>query len=241
MIAPEFADFCRLNSRPCPLIEQTGPGNPEPRLSAPGADLRIDVPRYRVFRKGVADAVEPTEIISLWRDDFVGFLLGCSFTFEAALMTAGLPVRHIELGRNVPMFRTNIPCRPAGRFAGPLVVSMRPYRPELVGRVREITGRFPTMHGEPVHIGDPAGLGIDDITRPDFGDAVPIEPGEIPVFWACGVTPQLALAQARPDMAVTHSPGCMFVTDLLERDLNPLTGKIAACESPCSPRPKAGT
>lgn len=211
--AADFAEFCRLNARPCPLIEQLDVGDPQPRRSAPGADLRTDVPRYRVFRSGEPDPHEPTEIRELWRDDLVGFLLGCSFTFEAALVAAGLPVRHIDQGRNVPMYRTNVACRPAGRFAGPLVVSMRPYRPEQIERVREISGRYPTMHGEPVHVGDPAAIGIGDLTRPDFGDAVTIEPGETPVFWACGVTPQLALAAARPELAVTHSPGCMFVTD----------------------------
>ncbi|HQU44280.1 MAG: DUF1445 domain-containing protein [Planctomycetia bacterium 21-64-5] len=215
-VAEEFAEFCRLNSRPCPLIEQTGPGDPEPKRSAPGADLRTDVPRYRVFRDGVPESNEPTEIVSWWRDDFVGFLLGCSFTFEAALLAAGLPVRHIELGRNVPMFRTQLACRSAGRFAGPLVVSMRPFRPEHVEQVREITARYPTMHGAPVHVGGPAELGIADLSRPDFGDAVPVASDEVPVFWACGVTPQLALAAAKPEIAITHSPGCMFVTDLRE-------------------------
>ncbi|HET6879100.1 MAG TPA: putative hydro-lyase [Pirellulales bacterium] len=213
-VAEEFAEFCRLNSRPCPLIEQTDRGDPEPKRSAPGADLRTDVPRYRVFRQGVAEASEPTDVLSLWRDDFVGFLLGCSFTFERALLAAGLPVRHIELGSNVPMYRTNISCVPAGRFAGPLVVSMRPYRPSDINPVREITGRYSTMHGEPVHVGDPAAIGIRDLAAPDFGDAVHLEPDEVPVFWACGVTPQLALATARPEIAITHSPGCMFVTDL---------------------------
>lgn len=219
MVADDFADFCRLNSRPCPLIEQTEPGDPEPKQAAAGADLRTDVPRYRVFRNGLPEAAEPTDILSLWRDDFVGFLLGCSFTFESALAAAGLPVRHVELGRNVPMYRTNIACRPAGRFAGPLVVSMRPYRPEQVEQVREITGRYPTMHGEPVHVGDPSAIGIGHLGSPDFGDAVPIGPDEIPVFWACGVTPQLALTAARPEIAITHSPGCMFVTDLREEGL----------------------
>jgi uncharacterized protein YcsI (UPF0317 family) len=215
-IAEEFAEFCRLNSRPCPLIEQTEPGDPQPKRSAPGADLRTDVPRYRVFRDGVPESNEPTEIVAWWRDDFVGFLLGCSFTFEAALLAAGLPVRHLELGRNVPMFRTQLACRSAGRFAGPLVVSMRPFRPDQVEQVREITARYPTMHGAPVHVGDPAELGIADLTRPDFGDAVPVASDEVPVFWACGVTPQLALAAAKPEIAITHSPGCMFVTDLRE-------------------------
>ena len=212
--AADFAEFCRQNSRACPLVAQTAPGQAEPAEAAPGADLRTDVPRYRVFRQGVRDESEPTDIRNLWRGDFVGFLLGCSFTFERALIEAGLGVRHIDEGRNVPMYRTSVACRPAGRFAGPLVVSMRPYRPEQIERVREISGRYPRMHGAPIHVGDPRALGIEDLARPEFGEAVTIHPGEIPVFWACGVTPQLALAAARPELAITHSPGCMFVTDL---------------------------
>lgn len=214
--ADDFARFCQENDRPCPLIARTEPGNPEPALAAAAADLRTDVPKYRVFLGGQLQPEEPTDIRHLWRDDFVGFLLGCSFTFETALVNAGLPVRHIDQGRNVPMYRTTIPCRPAGRFSGPLVVSMRPYAPEQVERVIEITGRYPSMHGAPLHLGDPAALGIADLSRPDFGDPVTVEPHEIPLFWACGVTPQLALAAARPELAITHSPGCMFVTDLLE-------------------------
>jgi uncharacterized protein YcsI (UPF0317 family) len=212
--AKDFAEFCRLNDRPCPLVSQTEPGNPEPAQVAPGADLRTDVPRYRVFCRGVPEAVEPTDIANLWREDFVGFLLGCSFTFEAALEAAGLPPRHIEQGCNVPMYRTSIACTPAGRFAGPLVVSMRPYRPEQIDRVRDVTGRYPAMHGAPIQVGEAASIGIADIARPDFGDAVTICDGEVPVFWACGVTPQLALAEAKPEIAITHSPGCMFVTDV---------------------------
>jgi uncharacterized protein YcsI (UPF0317 family) len=211
--ADEFAEFCRLNDRPCPLVAITAPGDPCPHDAAPSADLRTDVPRYRVFRHGEAAVEEPTDIRDLWRDDFVAFLLGCSFTFEAALVAAGLGVRHIDERRNVPMFRTNGPCQAAGRFAGPLVVSMRPYRPEQIDDVVRITGRFPRMHGAPIHVGDPAAIGIADIAQPDFGDAVTIRRGEIPVFWACGVTPQLALLAARPEIAITHSPGHMFVTD----------------------------
>ena len=216
--AVEFAEFCRLNDRPCPLLEQTDPGDPQPRSAAPGADLRSDVPRYRIFRRGVAEAVEPTDIRDLWRDDFVGFLLGCSFTFENALQRAGLPVRHIDQRRNVPMYRTALPCKPAGRFAGNLVVSMRPYPRELVEQVVAVTSRFPTMHGGPIHIGDPAALGIADLARPDFGEAVTIHPGEVPIFWACGVTPQVALLDAQLELAITHSPGCMFVTDWRDAD-----------------------
>jgi uncharacterized protein YcsI (UPF0317 family) len=215
-VADDFAQFCHLNDRPCPLLEQTERGYPEPTHSAPGADLRRDVPRYRIFRRGRHEAVEPSDVTALWRDDFVGFLLGCSFTFEAALEAAGLPVRHIHERRNVPMYRTAIACQPAGRFAGPMVVSMRPYRAEQIEQVIEITSRYPTMHGAPLHVGDPAALGITDLVRPDFGDAVTIHEDEIPVFWACGVTPQLALLAAAPEIAITHSPGHMFVTDWKE-------------------------
>jgi uncharacterized protein YcsI (UPF0317 family) len=213
LVADDFDRFCRNNARACPLLSRTEPGDPEPRDAAPGADLRRDVPRYRVFRHGRPDDTEPAQIADLWRDDFVGFLLGCSFTFERALAAAGLPVRHVQEGRNVPMFRTSIPCESAGRFAGPMVVSMRPYLPEQVDRVAEITARYPRMHGGPIHVGDPAAIGIENLARPDFGDPVTVAPGELPVFWACGVTPQLALAAAAPDLAITHSPGCMFVTD----------------------------
>jgi uncharacterized protein YcsI (UPF0317 family) len=214
--AADFAMFCELNPRPCPLLEQTLPGDPEPKECAPGADLRTDVPRYRVFHHGVAEAGEPTAITNLWRDDFVTFLLGCSFTFESALQQTGLPVRHIDLGRNVPMYRTNIACRPAGRFAGPLVVSMRPYRADQVDAVTAVTSSFPRMHGAPIHIGDPAAIGIADVGRVDFGDPVPVAAGEVPVFWACGVTPQLAILAARPELAITHAPGHMFITDWLD-------------------------
>lgn len=211
--ADEFAEFCRLNPKPCPLVCRTEPGNYAPMVAA-DADIRTDVGRYRVFRGGVPDAEEPSDVRSLWRDDFVTFLIGCSFTFEAGLIAAGLPVRHIDEGRNVPMFRTNRPCAPAGRFAGPLVVSMRPYRPEHVEQATAISGSYPKMHGAPVHIGDPATIGIADPQRPDFGESVTIRAGETPVFWACGVTPQLALLAAKPEIAITHSPGFMFITDL---------------------------
>ncbi|MEX2113660.1 MAG: putative hydro-lyase [Pirellulales bacterium] len=211
--AADFAEFCRLNPRPCPLLEQTTPGDPQPRRCAPGADLRTDVPRYRVFRQGVLEPTELTDVSHFWRDDLAGFLLGCSFTFEHALASAGLPVRHVDERRNVPMYRTSQACRPAGRFSGNLVVSMRPLRPEQVEQAIAITSRFPTMHGAPIHVGDPGALGIANLARPEFGEPVTIHPGEVPVFWACGVTPQLALLDAKPELAITHSPGCMFVTD----------------------------
>ncbi len=214
--AVDFAEFCRLNDRPCPLLEQTAPGDPHPRALAPSADLRTDLPGYRVFRNGTPEIDEPIDISHLWRDDLVSFLLGCSFTFENALIAAGLRVRHIDQRRNVPMYRTSRRCHPAGRFAGDLVVSMRPFRPEQIDEVVAVTNRFPTMHGGPIHVGDPAALGIVELARPDFGDAVTIDPGEVPVFWACGVTPQLAICESGCEFAITHSPGRMFVTDYLD-------------------------
>jgi uncharacterized protein YcsI (UPF0317 family) len=222
--ADEFAEFCRRNPKPCPLLEQTAPGDPEPRACAPGADLRTDVPRYRVFRGGQPERDEPSDVRRLWRDDLVSFLLGCSFTFENALVRAGLSIRHVDQGRNVPMYRTTLACQPAGRFGGNLVVSMRPFKPESIERVIAVTGRYPTMHGAPVHVGDPREIGIDDLARPDFGDAATIHSGEVPVFWACGVTPQVALVGARLELAVTHSPGCMFVTDWRDLDQETASG-----------------
>ncbi|MBW3543392.1 MAG: putative hydro-lyase [Planctomycetes bacterium] len=216
--AAEFLLFCQRNPKPCPLLDVTEPDDPVPRIAAPHADLRTDLPRYRVWRDGeLID--EPTDVRSVWREDLVAFVIGCSFTFEAALVRAGVPVRHIELGTNVPMFRTDIACRPAGRFHGPLVVSMRPLRPADAIRAIEITSRYPAVHGAPVHVGLPEQIGIGDLSRPDYGDAVPVAADELPVFWACGVTPQAALAQARPAFAITHSPGCMFVTDVLDETL----------------------
>lgn len=217
-LAFDFLLFAQRNPKPCPVIEVTDVGSAEPTLSAPGADLRTDVPRYCVYRDG-ALASEVTDLRSVWRDDFVSFLLGCSFTFESALLRAGVPVRHIEEGRNVPMFITSIPCAPAGVFRGPLVVTMRPIPAPLVARAVQISGRYPGVHGAPVHLGDPATIGIRDLQAPDFGDAVTIRPGEVPVFWACGVTPQAVAMQAKPPLMLTHAPGHMFITDLRNEEL----------------------
>lgn len=219
--ARDFREFCRRNPRPCPLLDVTAPGSPEPRRIAPGADLRLDVPRYRVYRNG-ALAEEVDDLLALWRDDFVAFLLGCSFTFEAALLAAGVPLRHLELGCNVAMYRTSIECAPAGPFRGPLVVSMRPIPEPLVARATAITRDLPAAHGAPVHAGDPAALGIADLSRPDYGDPLPVRSGEIPVFWACGVTPQAAAVAARLPLLISHAPGYMFVSDLRDRDLQGL-------------------
>jgi uncharacterized protein YcsI (UPF0317 family) len=217
-LAFDFLLFCHRNPKPCPLLDVTEVGSPEPALVAPGADVRTDVPRYRVYRRGeLVD--EPTDLHAWWRDDLVAFLLGCSFTFENALIEAGVPVRHIEQGVNVPMYRTNRACLPAGVFRGPLVVSMRPMTPAQALTATRVCGRFPRAHGAPIHFGDPSALGIRDLDRPDFGDPVEVRPGEVPVFWACGVTPQAAAMDARPPLLLTHSPGHMFVTDLRDAQL----------------------
>jgi len=213
----DFLLFCQRNPKPCPLLDVTEPGDPEPRHIAPGADLRTDLPCYRVWEHGqLID--EPTDVVRHWRDDLVSFLVGCSFTFEQALQDSGIPIRHIEMGRNVPMFRTNIACRPAGRMHGPMVVSMRPMTPGHAIEATRICARYPRAHGTPVHLGDPSAIGITDVMNPDYGDAVEIRPGEIPVFWACGVTPQAALMHAKPPFAITHKPGHMFVCDLKDSD-----------------------
>jgi uncharacterized protein YcsI (UPF0317 family) len=216
-LAFDFLRFCQRNPKPCPILDVTAPGVWDPRLVAPGADIRTDVPRYRVYQRGVL-AEEPTDITSWWRKDLVAFLLGCSFSFEAAMQRAGLPVRHLEQRCNVPMYRTNLPCTPAGPFRGPLVVTMRPLTPAQAIEAVIITSRYPQAHGAPVHFGDPGAIGISDLTRPDFGDAVTMRAGEVPVFWACGVTPQAVLMEVKPEIAITHSPGCMFVTDRLAED-----------------------
>ncbi|HEY3788370.1 MAG TPA: putative hydro-lyase [Urbifossiella sp.] len=214
----DFLLFCQRNPKPCPLLDVTEPGSPEPKLVAPGSDLRTDLPAYRIWKHGeLVD--EPTDLKKHWRDDLVAFVIGCSFTFENALLAAGVPVRHIEENVNVPMFKTSIACRPAGQFSGPMVVSMRPLAPAQTVKAVRICSRFPRAHGAPVHLGDPAAIGILDIMRPDFGDSVTIRPGESPVFWACGVTPQAVLMEAKPPFAITHKPGHMFVTDWKDTDL----------------------
>ncbi|TBY42941.1 putative hydro-lyase [Rhizobium leguminosarum bv. viciae] len=216
--AADFLNFCLANPKPCPLLAVSRPGD----ASLPGAgkdiDIRTDVPSYRIFRDGNLIG-EVESIANIWQDDFVSFLIGCSFSFEWALLGAGLNVRHIELGTNVPMYKTNIECVSAGAFSGQYVASMRPMKPADAIRAIEITSRMPQVHGAPVHFGDPSAIGIADIAYPDYGDAVPIREGEVPVFWACGVTPQVALANAKPPIAITHSPGCMLLTDIPDDDL----------------------
>lgn len=204
--------FAQRNPKPCPVLEVTDAGSPRTVL-APGADLRTDLPRYRVWHDGEL-VVEPTDATAHWRDDLVAFLIGCSFTFEGALAQAGVPLRHLDQGRNAAMYVTNQECRPAGRLHGPLVVSMRMIPAELVETATRVSALMPAVHGGPVHVGDPAALGIASLANPDFGDPVDGEPGDIPVFWACGVTPQAVLMASKPPFAITHAPGHMFITDV---------------------------
>ncbi|MFJ1609175.1 putative hydro-lyase [Streptomyces sp. NPDC088253] len=203
--------FCTRNPKSCPVLDVTDAGSWTTPL-AQDADLRTDLPRYRVWEHGeLVD--EPTDVIDRWRDDLVSFLIGCSFTFEWALTEAGVPMRHIEQGRNVSMYVTERECRPAGRLHGPMVVSMRPVPPGHVAAAIRESSLLPAVHGSPVHCGEPSVLGIEDLSRPDFGDPVDAAPGDIPVFWACGVTPQAAVMASRPPFAITHAPGQMFLTD----------------------------
>ncbi len=212
-----FLLFCVRNPKPCPILDVLEPGQVEPTI-APGADLRTDLPLYRVFRKG-EPGEEVKDISAVFDDTMVSFLLGCSFSFEDALVKAGVPVRNLEEGKNVSMYITNRVCRPAGPFSAPLVVTMRPMRPEEAIRATQVTTRFHLTHGAPIHVGSPEDLGIKDIEQPDFGDPVETRPGEIPVFWACGVTSTLAVTSAPLPLAITHSPGHMFVSDLLDDHL----------------------
>lgn len=217
-MAFDFLLFCQRNPKPCPLLEVVESGSPEPRQFAPGADLRVDVGKYRVYQYGELTA-EVEDVSEYWRDDLVSFLLGCSFSFESALLRAGIGLRHIEAETNVPMYITNIQTVQAGKFSGPMVVSMRPIPEEKIVRAIQVTSRFPAVHGAPIHIGDPEAIGIQDISRPDLGDPAEIREGEVPVFWACGVTPQAVAMSSKPPLMITHSPGHMFITDVRDEDL----------------------
>ncbi len=212
-LADAFLRFCQSNPKPCPLLGVTEPGSPHLPDLGSDLDLRTDLPRYRVWSGG-ALVDEPTDLRRVWRDDLVGFAIGCSFSFEEALLAEGIEMRHLSQGRNVPMYRTNVPTRAAGPFHGPMVVSMRPLKAADAIRAVQITSRFPAVHGAPVHLGDPSLIGIPDLSRPDYGDAVDLHADELPVFWACGVTPQSVVAASKPDFCITHMPGHMLVTDL---------------------------
>jgi uncharacterized protein YcsI (UPF0317 family) len=216
--AHDFLLFCQRNPRPCPVLAVGDAGSAQLPSLAADLDLRSDLPRYRVWRDGEL-VEELADVTALWRDDLVAFAIGCSFSFEWAMQAEGIGIRHIEQGCNVPMYRTNLPTQAAGAFSGPMVVSMRPLAAADAIRAVQITARFPAVHGAPVHIGDPALIGIADLGRPDYGDPVSVAPHELPVFWACGVTPQAALQQARPKFCITHAPGAMLITDLLNHQI----------------------
>ena len=214
----DFLLFCQRNPKPCPLLEVLDPGKFRTEFLSKNADIRTDIPRYNIYQKGnLVKTV--SDIRSLWKSDFVTFLIGCSFSFEEALLRSKIPIRHIEENKNVPMFMTNVPCESAGVFHGPMVVTMRPVPPDKVTRAVQITARYASVHGAPVHIGDPSKIGIRNLNRPDFGDPVTLRKEEIPVFWACGVTPQAVVMRAKPELCITHTPGHMFISDVLNEEL----------------------
>ncbi|MDL0401741.1 putative hydro-lyase [Corynebacterium lehmanniae] len=207
----DFLLFAQRNPKPCPLLGVLEPGQVSSSLLA-GGDIRTDIPSYRVFSQGsLID--EPKDATAYWTENTVAFLIGCSFTFEQALIDNNVPVAHIEQGVNVPMYLTNIDCEPAGVFSGKMVVSMRPIPAGLVADAVRITSRYPAVHGAPVHVGEPGLIGIDDLGAPDFGDAVDVPAGWVPVFWACGVPPQSIVMSSKPELAICHSPGKMLITD----------------------------
>ena len=216
-LAFDFLLFCNRNPKPCPIIEVVEAGQTEPTITSPKADIRTDIGLYRVYEFGNQIA-EVQNISDYWRDDLVSFLLGCSFTFENALIKSGIQIRHVTENCNVPMYITNIPTVPAGIFSGPMVVSMRPIKRDQIVKAIQITSRFPSVHGAPIHIGDPSAIGIRDLTTPDFGDNVEVNDDEIPIFWACGVTPQSVAMSSKPPLMITHSPGYMFITNKVDED-----------------------
>ena len=211
--AADFEQFCRVNPKPCPLLEVVGPGETQSKKLAPGANLINTIPRYLIWNSGKCTD-EVKEISAYYQDDLVFFLLGCSFSFEEALINAGISLRHITEKKNVSMYRTNIPLQTSGVFKGEMVVSMRPIHHLKVAQACVVTSKYPDVHGEPVHIGYPEMIGINDLSHPDYGDSVEVKQDEIPVFWACGVTPQNVMLNAKPSFAITHAPGFMFVGDL---------------------------
>lgn len=217
-LAYDFLLFTQRNPKSCPILEVSDVGSRELRYIAKDVDIARDLPKYRIYRKGEL-AGEYTNVEEFWQDDFVSFLIGCSFSFESGLLDVKVPVRQIEEHCNVPMFKTNIPCTPAGIFKGNMVVSMRPIPYDQVVKAVLVTGEMPRVHGAPIHIGDPAVIGISDIHNPDFGDAVTIKEGEVPVFWPCGVTPQNVVMNVKPDIVITHSPGHMLITDVKNVEL----------------------
>lgn len=217
-LAYDFLLFTQRNPKSCPVLEVSDVGSRKLKFIAKDADIATDIPKYRIYEHGYLTG-EYTDVSAFWRDDLVSFLIGCSFSFESELLETDIPVRHIEEGCNVPMYLTNIPCTPAGIFSGNMVVSMRPLPYDQIVKSVLVTGAMPKVHGAPIHIGDPSVIGIKDINKPDFGDPVNIYPGEIPVFWPCGVTPQSVVMNTKPGFVITHSPGHMLITDIKNANL----------------------
>jgi len=226
-LALDFMRFCQRNPKPCPLVGVSDTGDPMMHTLGRDIDIRSDVPAYNIYRHGRLERSAP-DIADLWTGDMVAFALGCSFTFEHALMQAGLPLWHVENDTTVPMFRTDIACVSAGPFSARMVVSMRAIDGRRVDEAVALSRRYPLAHGAPVHVGDPAEIGIHDLTRPDWGDPAPVGADQVPVFWACGVTPQVAIEAAAPLLCITHKPGHMLITDIPETAEVPVLAPQAA-------------
>ena len=217
-LAYDFLLFAQRNPKPCPILEVSDVGSRTLKKIAKDCDIAKDIPKYRIYKKGELVG-EYTDVSEFWQDDFVSFLIGCSFSFESEMIEAGIEIRHITEDCNVPMYMTNIECESAGIFNGKMVVSMRPIKPDQIVKAVTVTETMPKVHGTPIHIGDPSVIGIKDINKPEFGDAVTINEGEVPVFWPCGVTPQSVIMNVKPDIVITHSPGHMLITDVKNVEL----------------------
>ncbi len=219
--ALDFMRYCQRNPKPCPLVGVSDNGNPMMTTLGADIDIRTDVPSYNIYRNGQLTE-SCGDITHLWQDNMVAFALGCSFTFEHAILQASFPLWHIDNNRTVPMFKTAIQTVKAGQFSGPMVVSMRAIPASRLDEIKAISARFPLAHGAPVHWGDPAAIGIYDVTAPDWGDPSPVERGEVAVFWACGVTPQAAIMRAELPLCITHKPGQMLITDISDTAETPI-------------------
>ena len=217
-LAYDFLLFAQRNPKPCPILEVSDVGSRTLKKIAKDCDIAKDIPKYRIYKKGELVG-EYTDVSEFWQDDFVSFLIGCSFSFESEMIEAGIEIRHITEDCNVPMYMTNIECESAGIFNGKMVVSMRPIKPDQIVKAVTVTETMPKVHGTPIHIGDPSVIGIKDINNPEFGDSVTINEGEVPVFWPCGVTPQSVIMNVKPDIVITHSPGHMLITDVKNVEL----------------------
>lgn len=217
-LALEFIIFCQRNHSACPILEITEPGIASLNYLAKNVDIRTDLPKYRVYKKGVL-MDEPLNIIDYWRSDFVSIFIGCSLSFEKALTDSNIPLRHLECKKNGAIYISSIKCNPTGMFRGNMAVSLRPIPRHQLIRTIQITSRFYNAHGAPVHIGDPDLIGIKNLDEVYYGDPPIFKENDVPVFWACGVTPQVVASESKPEIMITHSPTHLFVSDIKDTEI----------------------